>query len=91
MKIPKGRYKRLVDSQNRDASIDAAELKKKIEKKKAGDDEEDDNPDFEAEIEEAEKGAFSNKRAIEMAKPDAHFMFLGSLGAVLAGGVFPAW
>lgn len=86
----KGRYRRLVDTQNRSSSVNAAMLRKLNDKKKDEEDE-DDKPDFEAEIEEAEKNAFSVKRAREMASPDAFYMLLGSIGAVFAGGVFPAW
>ena len=85
-----GRYRRLVDTQNREASVTAAMLRKAAEKLGDGDDE-DEKPNFEAEIEEAEKSAFSMKRAREMATPDAIYMLFGAIGAVFAGGVFPAW
>jgi len=91
MKLPKGRYKRLVETQNRSASINAAELKKKFDQKKENGEEEEETPDYETEIEEAEKTSFSSSRAVQMAKPDAIFMLLGSIGSVFAGGVFPAW
>ena len=84
-----GRYRRLVDTQNREASVTAAMLRKATEKLDG--DDEDEKPNFEAEIEEAEKSAFSMKRAREMATPDAIYMLFGAIGAVFAGGVFPAW
>ena len=84
-----GRYKRLVESAQRRKSI--AEAAAKTSAKKAVDEEEEGKPDYEAEIEEAEKSSFSIARARAMATPDFGFMFLGSIGAVLAGGVFPAW
>lgn len=87
----RGRYRRLVDTQNRNSSVNAAMLRKLNTKKGKDEEEEDDKPDFEAEMEEAEKSAFSLKRAREMASPDSFYMLLGSVGAVFAGGVFPAW
>jgi len=90
MAKPKGRYKRLVDSaQTRHIEADA-DAKKNTKSKKSDDDDED-APDFQAEIEEAEKKAFSASRAWEMAAPDVGFMFIGAIGSVMAGGVFPAW
>jgi ATP-binding cassette subfamily B (MDR/TAP) protein 1 len=85
-----GRYRRLVDSQNRSANVNAAMLRKAATKT-GEDEEEDDKPDFEAQIEEAEKNSFSIKRARDMASPDSMYMLLGSIGAVFAGGVFPSW
>ena len=87
-----GRYRRLVDTQNRHASVTAAMLRKGDINSTNGDpEEEEEKPDFEAEIEEEIKSSFSLKRAREMAAPDAVYMLLGSIGAVFAGGVFPAW
>lgn len=85
-----GRYRRLVDTQNRAASVNA-DMLRKAAKKTSDEEEEDDKPDFEAVIAEKEKNAFSIKRAREMAGPDSTYMLLGSIGAVFAGGVFPAW
>jgi ATP-binding cassette subfamily B (MDR/TAP) protein 1 len=88
-----GRYKRLVDSQNRSSSVTAAMLREHSDKMKGNEDEEDEKekPDFKTEIEEAEKSSFSLKRARQMASPDVGYMLLGAIGAVFAGGVFPAW
>jgi len=86
-----GRYRRLVDTQNRDASVTADMLRKASEKGTDNTDETDDVPNFEAELELAEKSSFSIKRARDMASQDIFFMFMGSIGAVFAGGVFPAW
>jgi len=83
-----GRYRRLVDTQNRAASVTANMLKSDDKKHE---DEEDETNDFQTEIEEAEKNAFSLKRAREMASPDSFYMLIGSIGAIFAGGVFPSW
>lgn len=84
-----GRYRRLVDTQNRDVSVTAEMLRKDTENYGDGDD--DEKLNLESEIEEVEQSAFSMKRVREMAMPDAMYIFLGAIGAVFAGGVFPAW
>jgi ABC-type methionine transport system ATPase subunit len=83
-----GRYKRLFEAQTRRASV--AQLGVPLNSSVIDEDEEE-KPDFEAEIEEAEKTAFSAARARQMAKADSLYMLIGSIGAILAGGVFPAW
>jgi len=89
MANPSGRYRRLVESAQHRRSSVAGDTTKTTKKKAKGEDEE--KPDFETEIEEAEKGSFSIARARQMASPDAGFMLLGAIGAIFAGGVFPAW
>jgi ATP-binding cassette subfamily B (MDR/TAP) protein 1 len=107
MEKPKGRYKRLVDAQGRNASvvtldnIDEKSKKKKGKKdegkKKKGEDdtpddeEEEEHPDWEKEIEEEELGAFSLQRVRKLAAPDALYLMVGAFGALLAGSVFPMW
>lgn len=87
-----GRYKRLVESQKRGATLESLLAKQKK------DDTEDAEEDAEEEIEEAKKEeeeeevqAFDSKRARELASPDISYMLLGSIGAIMAGGVFPLW
>jgi ATP-binding cassette, subfamily B (MDR/TAP), member 1 len=89
MKKSHGRYKRLFDSSQKQATIDSVGLRKGTENE--GDDEEDEAIDFEAKIQEEEAKAFDGKRARNMAKPDMNYFLVGSVGAVLAGGVFPVW
>ena len=114
MEKPKGRYKRLVESQGRKASaialdvIEESPKKKKGKKgkgkkekgekgngkKKAGDDETDDeeeHPDWEKNIEKEESSAFSLERVRKLAAPDAMYLLVGSVGALMAGSVFPMW
>lgn len=86
-----GRYRRLVDTQNRHASVTAEMLRKSDAKSADVDAEDEEKPDFEAAIEEEIKSSFSLRRARDMASPDVVYMLLGSIGAVFAGGVFPAW
>ena len=84
----KGRYHRLVEtSQLRRTTNDATA-------KKAGAGEkvdEEEKPDFEAQIEELETNAFSASRAMKMASSDLGYIVVGAIGAILVGGVFPAW
>jgi ATP-binding cassette subfamily B (MDR/TAP) protein 1 len=93
MEKPHGRYKRLVESQKRGSVIDAAALKHSLKDFSKNDDEKEDDEKegTESKVEEKGKVAFNAKRAREMAKPDASYMLLGSIGALLAGGVFPVW
>jgi len=86
-----GRYKRLVDAQSRGANTENQSLKKRMDDKSADDGGDAEKPDFEAELEELEQKAFSITRARAMSKPDVTFMFLGAIGAIMAGGVFPSW
>ncbi|CAJ1946712.1 unnamed protein product [Cylindrotheca closterium] len=89
MSKQKGRYKRLIDSQTRDASSAALGIKKteKDSEKEA----EDDQPDWEKEVEEEEKGAFNVSRARKLAAPDVGYILIGSIGMIAAGCVFPMW
>jgi len=67
---------------------------KGLKKAAAGDkeeEEEDIDQDWEAVIEEEEKNAFSLARVREMAAPEAFYMTVGSIGALMAGSVFPLW
>eukprot|EP00980_Cylindrotheca_fusiformis_P009868 scaffold2184_cov128-Cylindrotheca_fusiformis.AAC.14 len=88
MKLPHGRYKRLVESQDRNATA----LTLGISSKKAtGTSEEEDEPDWEKEIEEAESSAFNLKRARTLASPDVLYYLFGSLGMIMSGCVYPMW
>lgn len=86
-----GRYKRLFEAQTRRASVAQIFDVSVSRLSTVGEQEEEEKPDFAAEIEEAEQKAFDAKRARQMAMPDAHFMLIGAVGAIMAGGVFPAW
>lgn len=85
---PNGRYKRLVESQDRNAT--SANLGINAKKGKV-DDEEEEQPDWEKEIEEQESSAFSISRARKLASPDIGFITLGAIGMIAAGCVFPMW
>jgi ABC-type multidrug transport system ATPase subunit len=91
LRMRHGRYKRLFEAQTRRASA-AQIFDVSISRlSTVGEEEEETKPDFASEIEEAEQKAFDAKRARQMALPDAHYMLLGAIGAIMAGGVFPAW
>jgi ATP-binding cassette, subfamily B (MDR/TAP), member 1 len=90
VKIPHGRYKRLFDSSKRDTTINAAALKVMDDAKKAtkGDEnsDEDEEINWEAKIEEVEQKKMDAARARQMATQDAFYMFIGAIGAIMAGG-----
>lgn len=88
--IPKGRYKRLVEAQGRGSTLDSLG-DKMTTRDSPSDDEESTEYNFTAEVEEEEKKAFSLARARKMAAPDASFLLIGSIGALMAGGVYPMW
>ena len=87
------------------SSSSSTKKKKTTTKKKGGkkldDDDEDNaadennNDDDENEekeaIEKEELSAFNLARARKLASPDALYLLAGSLGALMAGSVFPAW
>jgi len=88
MEKPNGRYKRLVDSQKRNVTVSVADIKKDS----AHNQEEDDEQiDYEKEDEELASKAFNKKDARNFAAPEIKFYIIGSIGACIAGGVFPAW
>jgi ATP-binding cassette, subfamily B (MDR/TAP), member 1 len=96
MEKPKGKYKKLVESQGREAStvlhgLGTISKKKKKGKKETNDVEDEDEVDLKKEVEEAELTAFSLARARKMAAPDYYYILVGSVGALVAGSVFPMW
>ena len=96
MEKPKGKYKRLVESQGRNAStalhgLETKKSKKKKKGKKNDDEEEDGDIDLKKKIEEEELSSFNLSRARRMAAPDAFYLLVGSLGALFAGSIFPMW
>ena len=70
-----GRYKRLVESQKRGATLEALLAKTKDDKEEK---EEDDELEKKDEVEEEEEKAFSSQRARKLASPDASYMVLGT-------------
>ena len=97
VKKKNGRYKRLVEAQKRDSTMASVGLgkkdKKKKKKKKKGDDKDDEEEqqEWEKAIVESEEKAFNLERARKLAGPDALYLLVGSLGAIMAGSVFPLW
>eukprot|EP00555_Chaetoceros_dichaeta_P005582 CAMPEP_0198258458 /NCGR_PEP_ID=MMETSP1447-20131203/7876_1 /TAXON_ID=420782 /ORGANISM="Chaetoceros dichaeta, Strain CCMP1751" /LENGTH=1270 /DNA_ID=CAMNT_0043945579 /DNA_START=240 /DNA_END=4052 /DNA_ORIENTATION=- len=85
---PKGRYRRLVESQKRGSTLDLDTLKELMGK---NDDENDKAADYEAEIEKEAEEHVDVQRARSLAQEDWHWMVIGGFGAIIAGGVFPAW
>eukprot|EP00980_Cylindrotheca_fusiformis_P027133 scaffold19004_cov125-Cylindrotheca_fusiformis.AAC.1 len=85
-----GRYKRLVESQDRNATaLNLGIGSKKVEETVA--EEEEDEPDWEKEIKEAESSAFNISRARKLASPDIWYILFGSVGMAMIGCVFPMW
>jgi ATP-binding cassette, subfamily B (MDR/TAP), member 1 len=98
MKKPKGKYKKLVESQGREATtlLHGLDMKSKKKKKKGKIAKEEEDPeegesDIKKQEDEAELSAFSLARARKMAAPDSFYILAGSLGALFAGSVFPMW
>jgi ATP-binding cassette subfamily B (MDR/TAP) protein 1 len=89
MEKPKGRYRRLVESQNRSSTVTSLQVLASL--KKDEEEEEADDTDWEKTIEEEENKAFSLERVRKMASPDALYLLVGSIGALMAGSVFPMW
>ena len=87
MSKPNGRYKRLVESQRRKSTVSLQDIKNDSKHKK----EDEELIDFEQEDEKLASKAFNKADARRFAAPEIRFYVVGSLGCVLAGGVFPAW
>jgi ATP-binding cassette subfamily B (MDR/TAP) protein 1 len=87
-----GRYKRLFDSSKRDSTMDSMGLRVATADKKVEDDkDEGEEIDWEEKVKEEEDIKFDSARARSMASPDAFYIFIGIVGAMLSGGVFPVW
>lgn len=89
MALPNGRYRRLVDSQNRSADINAAMLR--LSAKNSPEDEQDDSVANVEETDETDDKMPIGKLARRMALPDTKYMIIGGICAIFAGAVFPAW
>jgi ATP-binding cassette, subfamily B (MDR/TAP), member 1 len=93
MAKPQGRYRRLFDSSRRETKMTSASLRESHAADKAAGEEteEEEEIHWESKFEEDEVKAFSASRARKMASPDTNFMIVGTIGAVMAGSVFPLW
>jgi ABC-type multidrug transport system ATPase subunit len=80
-----GRYKRLFESSMQKTTIE----RKFLQKIERDDDvsEQVEAVDFEEQIEDEARKAFSSKRARDMARPELSFFIIGALGALMTGGV----
>mmetsp|Transcript_27728 Transcript_27728/g.64321 ORF Transcript_27728/g.64321 Transcript_27728/m.64321 type:complete len:1378 (-) Transcript_27728:703-4836(-) len=84
-----GRYRRLYDSSRRTASRTASAVSSVANV--TVEEEEEEKYDFAKEESELQEQAFSMERARQLASPDMFYIFIGSIGAVMAGGGFPMW
>jgi ATP-binding cassette subfamily B (MDR/TAP) protein 1 len=99
MEKPKGRYKRLVEAQGRDAnssSLQHSSSKKKTSGRSTSegmdkDTEDEDGNEKDTDVEKEESTAFSLSRACKLATPDAFYLLVGALGGLLSGSIFPSW
>ena len=99
MEKPKGRYKRLVEAQGRDAnssSLQHSSSKKKTSGRSTSegmdkDTEDKDGNEKDTDVEKEESTAFSLSRACKLATPDAFYLLVGALGGLLSGSIFPSW
>ena len=89
MEKPNGRYRRLVESQRRQSTVSVSAIKKDNATSLAEDSNEE--LDFEKEEEELASKAFNKADARKFAAPEINYYLIGSVGASIAGGVFPAW
>jgi ATP-binding cassette subfamily B (MDR/TAP) protein 1 len=95
MAIPDGHYRRLKSLQNLDSSVDTKSVAK-ADFKSDGLDSENvsttigasstDNDEGKKELEKT-----NAKKARSLSKGDEYYFFIGSIGAVLAGLMFPGW
>lgn len=84
-----GRYQRLVESQKRNSTVNVADIKR--DNLKILNEDDDDDIDFEKQEEELASKAFNKNDARKFALPEMKYYIIGSVGATIAGGVFPAW
>jgi len=97
MAKPNGRYKRLQEYQNLDApkeekaSLSATSGAHSLTKKEGKDEEDGLGNDDDDSIVGEETIKKSEQRARVLAKRDVGYILLGSIGAIFAGVVFPAW
>jgi len=92
MEKSNGKYKRLVEAQGRGASTVTGGLGSPSKKKsKKGSRKGDGEENLDGEIEKEESTSFDLGRARRLARPDVFYLIIGSLGALLAGVVFPGW
>lgn len=102
MNLPSGRYRRLVDAQTLGKELDLKTIKSMLasDKKDTKEGEHDSDDDIEQDksikgIDEDELAMiekYSNgKKARQMAYEDWKYIVIGAIGALLSGGVFPAW
>ena len=90
MSIPDGRYKRLVEY-NEIGGEKKTSVVKKNNEEEADEESKDNQSDIvEGEIQKEKANALSS-RARVLARGDWGLFFIGSVGAVLAGLVFPGW
>jgi ATP-binding cassette, subfamily B (MDR/TAP), member 1 len=83
---PHGRYKRLFDSSKRDARVNVVPLGENVvpgvNGEKKGEEEE---INWEDKIEEEAAQKLNTRRALRLAAPDAPYILLGAVGAVMVG------
>ena len=89
MAKPKGHFRHLQQIQFGDDP--AKTRKKKDKKKKKRQSKVTDEKDGEEDSIDKQKASENAKRARLMAKNDGLYFFIGGIGAVLAGAVYPAW
>lgn len=86
-----GKYRHLQALQNLDSKVESSD-KTKVQESTLSPTKEDhvESKDEEEEVKK-ERGRKYAQRARLLAKGDGYYLFIGALGAVLAGLVFPAW
>jgi ATP-binding cassette subfamily B (MDR/TAP) protein 1 len=92
MAIPDGHYRRLKSLQNLDSSVDTKSVAKADFKSDGLDSQNMSSTMGALPIDEDEgKKKMNAKKARSLSKGDEYYFFIGSIGAVLAGLMFPGW
>lgn len=90
MAKPNGQYRRLVEGHKDEATLNDAKGKRRRSSMSYFE-MEDLDADWKPIMVEDETGAFSARRARQMASPDAGYLSAGALGALTVGSVYAVW
>lgn len=90
MALPNGRYRRLQDLQNLDAVV-KPRSKQKEQTETQEEDGKNESTEQETTKEDKETDKKYAQRARLLAKGDSRYLIIGSIGAVMAGIMFPGW
>jgi ATP-binding cassette, subfamily B (MDR/TAP), member 1 len=84
---PHGRYKRMFDSSKRDACVNVVSLGKSVVSGVNNEKKDEEEINWEDKIEEEAAQKLDIRRSLRLAAPDAPYILLGAVGAVMVGSV----